>query len=118
MIARMVSWLLVVAGTLPAVGFVVSLHRRSRGTWRRDAMGRHLMGTMAALATVLAISTLSIVVTLTLGVSATLTWFVWPYLAAFGWVDAMLWRRWWLLHHPPADSRPPVAGISEDAHRS
>lgn len=88
-------------------------------------MGRHLMGTMAALATVLLISTLSIVVTLTLGAPATLTWFVWPYLAAFGWVDVMLWRRWWLLHHPSTAGESPAAdsasdepGTSRDAHRS
>lgn len=116
MIGRMLSWLLVAVGTVPTVGFVASLHVRSRGAWRRDAMGRHLMGTMAALAAVFLINTTAIVVSLVIGAPATLTWFVWPYLAAFGWVDLMLWRRWWLLHHPPADSPQPPAGTTRDAH--
>lgn len=117
-LARIVAGLLTLAGAVPAVGFVVSLHRRTSGGWRADFMGRHLMGTMLSLATIYLISTLGWVVMAATGKPLVATWFVLAYLAAFVWVDAMLWRRWWHLWHPPADSAEPAAGTSQDAHRS
>lgn len=107
MILQVVSWVLIAVGAVAATGGVASLHRGSRGRWRADPMGRHLMGTMLSLAVILLINTVAIVVSMVVSRAVVAAWFVWPYLAAFGWVDYMLCRRWWLLRHPPKDSPTP-----------
>lgn len=114
-LARILAGLLTLAGAVPAVGFVVSLQRATGGRWRADFMGRHLMGTMASLATIYLVSTFGWVFMAITGKPLVATWFVLIYLAAFVWVDVMLWRRWWHLHHRH-DLPAPAAGTSEDAH--
>ena len=115
--ARLVILALAVGGAVPAFGFVASLTRRLGRRWRRDGMARHLVGTMAALGAIFGVSAAAFAVTMATGQPSTGTWFVVPYVGAFVWVDAMLWRRWWLLTHPRG-SAIAEPGTSKDAHRS
>jgi len=85
---------LLVLSTLEALTFVAAYHLLTRGAWRGDPMGRHVMAFVAADAAVLTLASVRMVV----GAGLDHGWFVWLRVVTFlaipwvlGWRLAILW---------------------------
>lgn len=90
-------------------GFVILYHRLSRGAWRLERMGWHVMILTIVDALIFTmLASANIWPTL-----ATYPWYQWSYVGTVAGIPAVTaWRGWitWRLYHPrlPVAGRPPV----------
>lgn len=93
---------LLVLSALEAVTFVAAYQVTTRGAWRRDPMGRHVMAFVAADAAVLVLG----VVRVFAGSSLDTGWFAWLRVAVFVAIPWVLgWRLLillWIVRGAPA----------------
>lgn len=83
------------AAAVEGLTFMALYHVASRGAWRHDPMGRHIMAFVGVDATVFTLATVRVLG----GASLDTSWFVWVRLLSLlgipwviGWRIAILWR--------------------------
>jgi hypothetical protein len=104
--------LLVGMSALEALTFVVGYHLASRGIWRRDPMGRHVMAFVAVDAGVFGLAVIRAIG----GASLDTGWFALLRLVVFLGVPWVLGWRLWILWRLYRQHKPPVNAVeTEDA---
>lgn len=78
---------------LPALLFVIFYHAGTKGQWRHNVFGRHLMAFTAAIAATSGLGTVRAVT----DASFDEGWFAWLRLVVYWAIPLLLWQRLWLL---------------------